>query len=199
MKKNVGLLSFALIVLIMNWEAQSWALPQGKPIPEESIRLRIIANSDSPQDQWLKRRIRDRLVNDVKTWVGSMDDMQTARKEIRRHMEDVKRAVRETVKENGFTYATKVKLGDVSFPTKKYGAYVYPAGTYEAVKVTIGRGEGQNWWCVLFPPLCFVDMSKKDAVPANTKDAEASELGSKVEVSFLLVEMWNKIRSFFAA
>ncbi|MBO8172028.1 MAG: stage II sporulation protein R [Bacillaceae bacterium] len=206
--KRLFYILFALIVLWLRWEHQESeaALAQG-PIPEESIRLRIIANSDSLQDQWLKRKVRDAVVDEINGWVGELEDAKMARDVIRSHLPEIKDLVKQTMKQYGFDYGSAVKLGMVPFPTKMYGSYVYPAGEYEALRITLGKGLGQNWWCVLFPPLCFVDMSNGDAVEAQGDNDEskkemadnqgAGTASPEPEVRFFLLDLFKKILSLF--
>jgi stage II sporulation protein R len=161
----------AIMMLVASWEAsRTEAAIAGQMIPEESIRLRILANSDAPMDQWLKREVRDAIVEQMNQWVTGPQDIEDARAVIGSHLGELHVLVGEVIQRSGFTYEHKVELGVVPFPTKMYGSVVYPAGDYEALRVTIGSGEGQNWWCVLFPPLCFVDVTTGEAVAA-AKDA----------------------------
>ena len=190
-------LFFALGILLMAWDSGKQDMAIAAPsdaslIPEEAIRLRIIANSDSPEDQWLKRKVRDAVTEAVQPWVNSLEDIQEARNVIEDHLPELQKLVNQTIKESGFSYSddAKVELGKVPFPTKMYGQMVYPAGEYEALRITLGAGEGQNWWCVLFPPLCFVDISSGDAVPNAVESTEP-------EVRFFLADLFHKIVSYF--
>lgn len=179
------------------------------PIPQNAIRLRIIANSDKPEDQQLKRDVRDKIVAAVAEQVRGVKDAQTAREKISQALPKFEAIAQQVIEEKGFRYAAKTDFGMVPFPTKMYGNQVYPAGNYEALRIQIGEAQGQNWWCVLFPPLCFVDMANADAVAApqdapqskpvatvEVKDAKDNQQ-KPVEVRFALfdkvVELWNKI------
>ncbi len=202
MKKHLYLL-FIVFILLMSWDTgkQDAALAAPKDIiPEQAIRLRIIANSDSAEDQWIKRKIRDVVVDKINPWVNSLDNIETARQVIHQHLSEIENAVNETMEKNGYDYGKKpkVELGIVPFPTKIYGQKVYPAGDYEALRITLGDGLGQNWWCVLFPPLCFVDMSTGEAVekhqPAQIKE-EANDK-KEVEVKFFFAEAFTKLTRF---
>ncbi|HJV45251.1 MAG TPA: stage II sporulation protein R [Bacillota bacterium] len=199
--KKFGFIFFALIILVMSWEDQKSvaSIFSAAPIPQESIRLRIIANSDLPEDQALKRAVRDQVNAYLSTKVGSLQTMNQAEGVINKELPKIQQIVDETVANRGFDYKTNVELGVVPFPTKMYGQYVYPAGEYEALRVTIGAGQGQNWWCVLFPPLCFVDISNGDAV-AKKKDSATKEVAAgadgkapQIEVKFFLVEFVQKV------
>ncbi|MBJ8078975.1 stage II sporulation protein R [Bacillus cereus group sp. N12] len=134
-------------------------------IPKEAVRLRILANSDSDKDQALKRKVRDEVKAQIDGWVADLTSFEEARKVIQSHIPEIEKTVKHTLKKEGSTESFQVKFGkNVKFPTKVYGNFIYPAGEYEAVLITIGKGEGANWWCVLFPPMCFLDFSSGTAV-----------------------------------
>lgn len=176
--KRMLLMAFSLFMLMMSWEGQltSANVLDNGPIPQESVRLRIIANSDSVQDQWLKREVRDAIIAQMNTWADDVETLEEAEQVIQSQLPVLQQVVDKTIKERGFSYKAVVDFGEVPFPTKLYGSYVYPAGNYRAVRVQIGEAKGQNWWCVLFPPLCFIDMSNGDAVKAEpTPELEESE------------------------
>ncbi|GAA4720638.1 stage II sporulation protein R [Brevibacillus fulvus] len=178
MKRFFFLLA-AFLVAWMSWENQLNAanVIDNGPIPEKSIRLRIIANSDSVRDQWVKREVRDAIVARMNQWVSDLHSYDQAEVYVRGKLPELQQLVDETIAERGFAYKAVVDFGQVPFPTKLYGSYVYPAGNYEALRVRIGEAKGQNWWCVLFPPLCFIDMANGDAIePSAEKPTDKSEL-----------------------
>lgn len=134
-------------------------------IPKEAVRLRILANSDSDKDQALKRKVRDEVKAQINGWVADLTSFEEARKVIQSHIPEIEKTVENTLKREGSKESFQVKFSkNVKFPTKVYGNFIYPAGEYEAVLITIGEGEGANWWCVLFPPMCFLDFSSGTAV-----------------------------------
>lgn len=134
-------------------------------IPKEAVRLRILANSDSDKDQVLKRKVRDEVKAQIDGWVADLTSFEEARKVIQSHIPEIEKTVENTLKREGSKDSFQVKFSkNVKFPTKVYGNFIYPAGEYEAVLITIGEGEGANWWCVLFPPMCFLDFSSGTAV-----------------------------------
>jgi stage II sporulation protein R len=180
-------------------------------IPDEAIRLRILANSDSPEDQQLKRKVRDAVNAEITKWVKDLKSIEEARNVIQSHLKEIEQIAKEvTIKENK-KQSVKVEFGKVQFPTKFYGQYLYPAGEYEAILITLGEGNGANWWCVLFPPLCFLDFSNSDAVGAskdkkreemkiqtdeekkNENPLLAKEEEQKVEVKFFIVEWFTAL------
>ncbi|MGC5774432.1 stage II sporulation protein R [Paenibacillus pabuli] len=215
--KQIGLIMVCLMMMIMMWEGQKTdAAVAATAIPEQSIRLRILANSDAAGDQLVKREIRDAVVSQMNEWVTELENPQSleeARGVIRQHLSEIEDRVGEELANRGLTYSYQVELGVVPFPTKLYGGTVYPAGDYEAVRITLGKGEGQNWWCVLFPPLCFIDAGTGDAlakpatasaaaVAAEPGDAQASVQGAAPEARFFLwdmaVKLWDWVTGLFA-
>ncbi|WP_059171835.1 stage II sporulation protein R [Bacillus sp. FJAT-27445] len=133
-------------------------------IPGEAIRLRILANSDRAKDQELKRKVRDEVNVKITEWVEDLTSLEEARGVIKGHLPEIQAVVRKVLDENGSSQAAKTEFGTVKFPTKLYGQFLYPAGEYEAILITLGEGKGANWWCVLYPPLCFLDFSSGTAV-----------------------------------
>ncbi|MDF2720364.1 MAG: spoIIR [Paenibacillus sp.] len=218
--------AFAIIVMMMCWESnKAQAALFDSTIPEQSIRLRILANSDAPNDQLVKMAIRDEVIRQMSGWVTEPDGITAARQAVMTHMAELEAVVGQILRQSGYDYGYTVELGQVPFPTKQYGSKVYPAGDYEALRITLGSGEGQNWWCVLFPPLCFVDgttgiASAKakpgvaEAASAKAQDKPQSKIQEqaqtqnqvmekskekesekKVEVKFFVWEMVKKIKS----
>ncbi len=186
-------LALALIFLLVTWEHnRAQAAVVDAVIPQESIRLRILANSDSPEDQVLKRHVRDAIVEEMHGWVLDPDNLEEARVLIRAKLPELSRVVEQELARYGYTYSHQVELGVVPFPAKMYGNKVYPAGDYEALRVTIGQGAGQNWWCVLFPALCFVDGEKGEAVPASSRSPEEK---AKVEAVKKQTASVDKVKS----
>lgn len=139
------------------------------PTSDQLIRFHVLANSDSEQDQELKRAVRDAILKDVSPRLAvsqSLDESRQILKQVRPDMESIGRSV---VKMWGKDYSVRTEYGYFPFPTKSYGSLVLPAGDYEALRVVIGEGQGSNWWCVLFPPLCFIDINQSTAVQVDGK------------------------------
>lgn len=171
-------------------------------IPDDAIRLRILANSDSEKDQALKREVRDRVNEEITEWVEHLTDIDKARKLIESRIPEIEEIIGETLDEGGESDTFSVEYSsNVTFPAKLYGQYLYPPGEYEAVLITIGEGEGANWWCVLFPPLCFLDFSsgtsvaKEQEQPAEEAQAQAQTQTEvkedEAEVKFFLFEWFG--------
>lgn len=158
------ILTIGTIVSIYMPKAEMVGAEDTKVIPDEAIRLRILANSDAEEDQAVKRLIRDEVNEDITKWVEELTSLDEARDVITSHLPDIQATAEAIIKEQGLEQSVKVDFGQAEFPTKLYGQYLYPAGEYEAVIITLGEGDGANWWCVLFPPLCFLDFSNGTAV-----------------------------------
>ncbi|HEX3031205.1 MAG TPA: stage II sporulation protein R [Bacillota bacterium] len=184
--------------------------PEGIPTKaEELIRFHVVANSDSTADQALKRQVRDTIVQYMAPEFRKAKSIEEAREIAKANLGMLEKLAALEVREAGEKYSVRASLGQFMFPTKTYGKFSLPAGQYEAVKVVLGKGEGANWWCVLFPPLCFVDLTnglaanpallmqnnlKTDADSSNVKAGQVSndpEKG-KIEIRFLLGELFNK-------
>lgn len=193
-------------------------------IPDEAIRLRILANSDSEEDQALKRKVRDAVNAEITVWVAELTSIEAARELIQERLPEIEKIVARVLVEEKSNQNYSVDYGrNVQFPTKLYGQFLYPAGEYEAILISLGEAEGANWWCVLFPPLCFLDFSTGDAIEASDEEgtdvameqeeqevdkeekqdkkdkkenAENQESeGEEVEVKFFLVEFFTSLFS----
>lgn len=172
-------------------------------IEQKLIRLHVVANSDSPEDQDLKRRVKDQIIKEMSTKLKDSKSLDQTRKIIKENIPNIEKIAQEEIKRSGKNYPVKAVLGTFSFPTKNYGPITLPAGSYEALKVVIGEGKGANWWCVLFPPLCFIDVTH--AVPADA-EKELSKVLTKEEIEYIkgkprfksleiMESILNKIRS----
>lgn len=138
-------------------------------IAEEIIRLHVVANSDSEKDQELKLKVKETIVTYLR---GEMKDAKTvaeARQAIRENLPAIEEIANEKMQQEGFDYTAKASLGLCYFPVKEYGDLTFPAGDYEALRVQLGESEGKNWWCVMYPSLCFVD-SVYQVVPDASKE-----------------------------
>ncbi len=138
----------AVTVLIGAYETQS-------AVSEEVIRLHVRANSNTEADQELKLCVRDAILTEVRNLATDCSNAQEAETKIADNLDEILVCAKNEVAKQGYSYPVKVGLGKSPFPTKSYGDITLPAGTYKALTVEIGEGNGDNWWCVMFPPLCF--------------------------------------------
>lgn len=196
-----------VLVLISGIVVASYSEDVSSGLAENLIRLHVIANSDSPEDQQLKRDIRDKVIDYMKDKFDTTKDINVTKRIINENLESLTSIAKDEISEYNKEYDVKVMLGDYPFPTKAYGDITLPAGNYQALRVVIGEGEGQNWWCVLFPPLCFVDAThgtvsdevKEDlkqvlteeeyCLIAAIEDEDEDEI--PIEIKFKVVEMFE--------
>ncbi|MHB1392721.1 MAG: stage II sporulation protein R [Clostridia bacterium] len=136
-------------------------------VSDKIIRLHVVANSDSPEDQQLKLQVRDKVIKSMSWRFEGLKDITEVKSIIESSLADIETIAREAIKENGKLYDVKAAFARTDFPTKVYGNLTLPAGSYQALNIVIGEGEGKNWWCVMFPPLCFIDIAH-GVVPEKT-------------------------------
>ncbi|MGJ7910905.1 stage II sporulation protein R [Neobacillus sp. LXY-1] len=174
----LSILSFATILNLYMPKTEA-ASKESIVIPGEAIRLRILANSDFEKDQAIKRKVRDAVNAQITLWVQDLTSMDQARKVINTKLPEIQSIAEKVVLEQGSDQSVKVEFGKVQFPTKLYGQYLYPAGKYQAILITLGKGEGANWWCVLYPPLCFLDFSNGVAVSKGFDEKQVAAAQSE--------------------
>ncbi len=170
--KNAILLIFLLCLYIFI-SAHGYVLAVSEDLSQAVFRLHVIANSDSQEDQELKLKVRDKLLEYMNTICADCSTKEEAIALAEDHKEDFQKIAEKTIKENGFDYPVKININNFYFPTKNYGDISLPAGFYDALRVEIGNASGQNWWCVMFPSLCFVDVSSgivDDEAKENLED-----------------------------
>lgn len=196
--KRFILLTLLLILYILV-SAISYTNAVCSDIQESVFRLHVIANSDSAEDQNLKYIVRDSVIeyiNEISNNASSKDEVILIAQE---HLSEIENIALQTIKDNGYNYPVKVSIGNFAFPSKKYGDITLPPGYYDALKIEIGEAAGQNWWCVMFPPLCFVDVTS-GVVPDESKEVMKNNLseeeydlisgnGADVEIKFKIVEV----------
>ncbi|MBS4030338.1 MAG: stage II sporulation protein R [Clostridiales bacterium] len=131
------------------------------------LRLHVRANSDSAADQALKYQVRDTILHSLDLRLATVQSNAEAEQEIIQALPELLALAETTVREAGYNYGVSAQLGEAEFPTRLYGEQVYRAGRYRALQIYLGEGRGENWWCVLFPPLCFIEVSRDTAVSVS--------------------------------
>ena len=172
-------------------------------ISNNLFRLHVIANSDTDADQNLKYIVRDKVLEYINTLSSNAKSKEDVINIVDQNLPKIQEIAQQTVYDNGFTYKINVKVGNFVFPTKKYGDIVLPPGYYDALRIEIGEAKGQNWWCVMFPPLCFVDVTSgivpdesKEIMKENLSEEEyglISENTSDFKIKFKLVEVLQNL------
>ena len=166
-------------------------------IVNKIIRFHVIANSNTDEDQALKLKVRDKVIEYVSSSLSNSTSLEESRNFILSNKDNIEAIAQEVISENGYNYNVTSTLSKENFPDKVYGDVVFPQGEYEAYRILIGDAEGENWWCVMFPPLCFVD-GTKEAVDStkvvnsleNDNIEEIKE--NKIEFKLKLFEIINK-------
>lgn len=142
---------------------------QQRAIAEQIIRLHVIANSDTEEDQELKLKVKETVVTYLRGEMQDAVSVDEARQAIIEHLPEIEEIAVEKMRSEGYEYTAEATLGETYFPVKEYGDLTFPAGDYEALCVRLGKSEGHNWWCVMYPSLCFVD-STYQIVPESSKE-----------------------------
>lgn len=174
-------------------------------IQNEIIRFHVLANSDTEEDQKLKIKVRDKVIEKMSSKLSNTKNINEAREILIDSIDEVDRIAKDVIEENGYNYNVRSELKRENFPDKIYGDTLYPQGEYEAFRILIGEAEGQNWWCVMFPPLCFVDESKQtinsdkseenfEEIRNESKDTENNKSKNKEKIKFKskLFELFKK-------
>lgn len=162
------------------------------------LRLHILANSDSEADQALKLLVRDELLKVGAELFEEAGDLAKSEQIARENVDLLQRAAEGVIIQNGYDYPVKISFGRESFNTRVYENVTLPAGEYEAVQVIIGEGEGKNWWCVMFPPMCLPASSRELSEVVGEDGVRIAENPDDYVIKFKAFEIIEKIRSCFA-
>ena len=174
---------------------------------DKLIRFHVIANSDSEEDQNLKLKVRDAIINYLQPKLLESESIEESELIIKKEYDELEKISKNIILENGYDYDVKVGIDYSKLPTKQYSNVVLPAGEYKALRIIIGEGKGKNWWCVMFPPLCFVD-EQKGIIDKDTDDKlrevlteeeyelisqKTSKQVDRVQIKFKIVEIIQDI------
>lgn len=151
---------------------------------EKLIRLHVIANSDSDEDQSIKLKVRDEILKEMTPKFEDSSSIEETKDIVLKNIDYIKSIAKKELDKYNKEYDVDVLFGDYDFPTKSYGSFTLPAGNYQALRVVIGEGVGQNWWCVMFPPLCFIDM--KNGVTDKKTNENLKEVLTEEEYNMVL-------------
>lgn len=189
-----GLLLVSAFLLSVGWKGHADAALQTQ-IAAKILRFHVLANSDSEGDQTVKLAVRDAVGAYLEPLLSEADGRKETESIVEKHLPQIVQIAEATLRENGYGYSAKAELSDVEFPVKTYGDYTFPAGNYRALEVTLGAGAGHNWWCVLYPNMCFqgsvyevTDGSKKALREVLTQEEYAKLFSSgklRIRLKFL--------------
>ena len=168
-------------------------------ISNEVFRLHILANSDSEEDQSLKLRVRDSLLKYTDRLFSEAENSDEAERIARDNLESLRAVAQREVYANGYDYQVKAEVVNMYFNTRYYERYTMPAGMYDALRITIGSGEGHNWWCVMYPSICISSAVETDKRVEDTFSQNQQEIvkGNDFQYKFKVVEIFEKIVSLF--
>lgn len=202
------LIIFLLFIIYILFSITSYANAVSKDISHSVFRLHVIANSDSEEDQNLKYKVRDALISYMNSISENITSKEEAIKIANENKDEFYNIAKKVISDNGFNYDINIEIGNFSFPSKTYGDIALPAGFYDALKVKIGSASGQNWWCVMFPSLCFVDISEgivpeesKENLEINLQDEDYNLISSdniEYKIKFKLVELFENAKIIMA-
>ncbi|MEG2119611.1 MAG: stage II sporulation protein R [Pseudoflavonifractor sp.] len=180
-----------------------WLGGQQTALSDKVIRLHIIANSDSAADQALKLQVRDRILAQSGALFSQNLPVEEAERQLTAHLGEFAAAGAEVVGQAGYSYPVSASLEhEVWFPTKQYTDFALPAGNYTALRVVLGDGQGRNWWCVVFPPLCLGSVTEEvaqTALAGGFSQEELSLITGETEgyiIKFKAIELWNEFRAW---
>lgn len=171
-----------------------------REIRSSILRLHVLANSDSTEDQELKLKVRDRLLEMSETTYSQAKTKQDAVQATQASLDMLRNEAVNVIQSNGYSYPVSVSLETCYFNTRTYGNITLPAGNYQALRVVIGKGQGHNWWCVMFPPLCVSAASETEAELKDVLSREQLELveGDGYEIKFKCVEMYEELKQYLS-
>ena len=164
-------------------------------ISDKVLRFHVLANSDSEADQNLKLAVRDAVGSFMQEKLTAVENLEECELVVRQSLGEIEEAAAEIIAENGYDYDVTAELEHTSFPVKNYGSYTFPAGDYEALRIVIGEGNGHNWWCVLYPNLCFLD--KTCAVVSDEGKEDLKGVLTDEEYQLLTDNKELKVKWFF--
>ena len=174
-------------------------LADRQALNDNVIRFHVVANSDSEEDQAVKLQIRDTVMDYLEPILGELPTAEEAKAWLQEHLEEIKEIADAVLKQHGFSKTASVSLRQEAFDTRFYDTFTMPAGTYDALRITVGEGQGQNWWCVVFPQLCLPAVSEgmeAEAAGAGFSDTLTGALEGEYEVRFFLLDWLGWLENF---
>ena len=160
---------------------------------DKLIRFHVIANSDSDKDQKLKLKVRDEVISYLQPKLENSNSIEESEKIIKNEYKTLENISKKVISKNGYNYTVKVGLEYSNFPAKQYSSVVLPAGKYKALRIIIGEGKGKNWWCVMFPPLCFVD--DQNGIIDEKTDNKLKEVLTEEEYDLIMAKNKSEVKN----
>lgn len=200
MKQVVFYICSGIVIFLYVWNVVLGNDMLQPSIASKILRFHVLANSDLEADQEVKERVRDAVGLYLKPLLEEADDLEETKQIVNENMEDIIAVAEQTLQEHGYDYSVSAQITRTDFPEKSYGMYTFPAGEYEALQIVLGEGEGQNWWCVLYPNMCFrgsvfevVEEEAAEALREVLSPWEYADVfdSGKVELRFKFLEFFR--------
>ena len=194
--KTIELAALSAFFILLAFSVMSFE-SDCSDVREDCFRLHIIANSDSEEDQRLKLQVRDGILKNTAELFSGAGSKKDAMEICRSEEDTIKKYAERVISREGYGYEIRIETGKAYFPTRTYEKYTLPAGEYDALKIIIGKGEGENWWCVMFPSLCLPTFMKTDGLSDVLAEDEIKliEKNPKYEIRFWIVEKIQKLKN----
>lgn len=196
---------FALLIgLSVTFLFGLWMEREQSDLANSVLRLHVLAHSDSEADQELKLKVRDRVLEEAEEILPKGASAEEASQIVQKNLLRLAAAGAEVVAEEGYDYPVSAEVRETWFPTKDYDGFSLPAGQYRALRILIGEGEGQNWWCVVFPPLCLGSASESvtaTALQAGMDEQQVALLTGDTDgyvIKFKALELWEQLKSMLS-
>ncbi|KMT22816.1 stage II sporulation protein R [Clostridium cylindrosporum] len=173
-KKNKIKVIIALMTSITIGSLGAFIYNRSNSLNDKVVRFHVLANSDSNLDQGVKIKVKDNVIKYVQPLLKNSKSIDESKEILENNKANIINLANKVLKQNGQTYTARAEIGRFDFPVKSYGDIVFPSGEYDAFRIILGEGEGKNWWCVMFPPLCFVDV--KNAVADEEMEKELKKV-----------------------
>lgn len=197
MKKHLKRTALLALVVVFVWTGG--LLADADRLHDELLRLHVVGASDSEEDQAVKLQVRDAVLASLEEGLADLTDAEAAVEYVRQMLPKLEQAANRVLAAAGFDETATVSLTEEAFPTREYDTFSLPAGVYKALRVVIGGGAGQNWWCVVFPRLCVGATTEEFVETANLSDMPDSLTGAldgEYEIRFWLLEKIGEVRNF---
>ena len=201
MRKNIFYIGTGIVILFYIWTVVLGNDLLQPSIASKILRFHVMANSDSVQDQEVKEKVRDAVGVYLQPLLKEADNLEETKQLVEENMSQIIAVAKKTLNENGFDYEVSARVTNTFFPEKTYGAYTFPKGEYDALQIIIGEGTGQNWWCVLYPNMCFrgavfevVEKNAKEALREVLSPWEYADVfdSGKVQIRFKFLEFFQR-------
>ena len=197
MKQHLKIWEISLLIaLCVTLCTGLYAKAEQERISGELIRLHVIANSDSDSDQSAKLNVRDRVLEIMTPMLEGVTDIKEAEKIINSALPQLCMATRTSLLSDGKSYQVRAMLCYENYPTREYDGFALPAGKYISLKIILGEGQGHNWWCVVFPPLCMTSVEDEETITGLSEETEKliTYDGNEYKVKFRIIELYEQAR-----